>query len=165
MRLALTLLVALAFLASACGRSSKHVFSGHGVRLTVPDGWARLRPGPDHVDDPRTLLAVGTRGVRVTPSSCASPVYDPPSSGAAVAVVGWSSVASAGGAPPPGRAPLGRLVAVRKGTFECFTGRAAAVDLLLAGKRYQLRVLVGDRASGHQISQALEVARSFEPVG
>jgi len=159
------LFVALTLLASACGGGSKHVISAHGVRMTVPDGWTRLRPGPDHVDDPRTLLVVGTTGVRATPSSCASPVYRLPTSGAAVAVVGWSSIASAGGAPPPGRAPLSGLVAVRKGTFECFTGRAAGVDLLLAGKRYQLRVLVGDRASKHQVSQALEVARSFEPAG
>jgi hypothetical protein len=95
------------------------------------------------------------------PSSCASPVYDLPATGAAVAIVGWPSVASAGAAPPAGRGPLAALHAVRRGTFECFTGRAAAVDLLVSGKRYQLRVLVGDRATKARVQDALAVARSF----
>jgi hypothetical protein len=164
MRLALVPPTALLLLASACGGSSKHVISAHGVKVAVPAGWVRLHPGPDHVDQPRTLLAVGTHGVRVTASSCASPVYDLPPSGAAIAIVGWSSIAAAGGSPPPGRGPLDALRGVRKGLFECFTGRGAAVDLLISGKRYQLRVLVGSRATNARVQDAVAVARSFNPA-
>jgi hypothetical protein len=164
MRFAAVLLVSLAVLACACGSTNK-LIAGNGVRFSVPGGWQRVPPGPDNVDDPRTLLAVGTGDVRATPASCASPVYNVRLSGAAVAVVGWSSVAAAGGAPRPGRAPLTALTAVRSHTFECFTGRGAAADVLIAGKRYQVRVLVGGRASAERVRQALAVARSFEPAG
>jgi len=80
-----------------------------------------------------------------------------------VVVLRWSSVAAAGGSPAPGRAPLERLVSVRRPFFECFSGRGAAADLLLAGKRYQVGVLVGDRATKARVRDALAVARSFEP--
>lgn len=161
MRLAVTSLVAISLLAAACG-SSTHGVTAHGVKLEVPDGWTQLQPRADHVAEPHTLLAVGKGGVHQATSPCASAVYD---SGATVSVVGWPSVASAGGVPPRGRAPLESLVAVRRNTLECFNGRAAAVDLLIAGKRYQVRVLVGDRASRRLVRQALSVARSFAPVG
>ena len=164
MRLVLVPLLATMLFASGCGASGDHVVAANGVRFTVPRGWDRVRSGPDRVE-PRTLLAVGTAGVRATPSPCASTLYRLPRAGAAVAVVGWSSIASAGGAPRPGRAPLARLVAVRRRTFECFAGRGAAADLLLAGKRYQVRVLVGDGASADRVRQALAAARSFEAVG
>jgi transposase len=53
--------------------------------------------------------------------------------------------------------------AVRGPFFDCFAGRGAAADLLLAGKRYQVGVLVGDRATKARVRDALAVARSFEP--
>jgi len=117
------------------------------------------------VDDPRTLLAVGTRAVRAKPSPCTQAAYRIPEADAVVVVISWSSAAAAGGAPPPGREPLQRLTAVRRPSFECFNGRGAAADLLLAGRRYQVGVLVGDRASAERVRQALAVARSFEPAG
>lgn len=160
MRLAATSLVAVSLLAAAC-RSSTHGVTAHGVKLEVPHGWTQLHPATDPVTEPHTLLAVGTGGVHQASSPCASAVYD---SGATVSVVGWPSVASAGGVPPRGRAPLESLVAVRRNTLECFNGRAAAVDLLIAGKRYQVRVQVGDRASRRLVRQALAVARSFKPT-
>jgi hypothetical protein len=115
------------------------------------------------VTDPRTLLVVGTAGARGKRSRCDQAAYDVPASGAVVLVLGWSSAEAAGGAPPPGRAPLGQLVSVRKPVFECFSGRGAAADVLLAGKRYQVGVLVGDRATKARVQDALAVARSFEP--
>jgi hypothetical protein len=151
-------------LASACGGSSDHVLSSHGVRVVAPEDWRSIHPARGPVTDPRTLLVAGTAGVGARPSRCSTASYRIPSSGAAVVIVGWSSVAAAGGAPRPGRAPLERLVSVHRPVFECFAGRGAAADLLLAGKRYQVGVLVGDRASKHLVDQALAVARSFEPT-
>jgi hypothetical protein len=165
MRLALIPLAALTLLASACGGSSDHTIASHGVRVVAPAGWSSIRPAQGLVTDPRTLLVAGTAGVRARPSRCSGQSYGVPRSAAAVVVVGWSSVAAAGAAPPPGRAPLGRLVSVHRPFFECFAGRGAGADLLLAGKRYQVRVLVGDGASKERVRQALEVARSFEPAG
>jgi hypothetical protein len=157
--------VALTLLAPACGGTSSHVLSAHGVRVAAPDGWSRIGPAQGPVTDPRALLVAGTSGVRAQPSRCSGQSYRVPRSGAAVVVLGWSSVAAAGGAPAPGRAPLGRLVSVHRPFFECFSGRGAGADLLLAGKRYQVRVLVGDGASRDRVRQALAVARSFEPTG
>ncbi len=79
-----------------------------------------------------------------------------------VLVVGWKSVASAGGgASKPGRAPLKALVAVHEHTFECFPGRGAAADVVLGGKPFQVNVLIGDHASKLRVAEALAVARSF----
>jgi hypothetical protein len=115
------------------------------------------------VTDPRTLLVVGTTGVRPKPSRCLDAAYRVPAAGAVVVVVGWMSVASAGGgAPKPGRTPLKKLVAVRKHLSVCFAGRSAVADVLLGGKPYQISVLVGDHASNKHVAAALAVARSFD---
>ena len=164
MRLALSPLIALTLLVSACGGSSGHTLASHGVRVVAPADWSSIRPAQGPVTDPRTLLVAGTAGVRAQPSRCSTLGYRVPSSGAAVVVVGCSSVAAAGGSPPPGRAPLERLVSVHRPSFECFAGRGAGADLLLAGKRYQVRVLIGDRASAKRVRQALAVGRSFAPL-
>lgn len=156
-------LLALALTASACGGSGGHVLSAHGVHVVAPAGWASIRPASGPVTDPRTLLVAGTDGVRTQPSRCSGQAYRVPPSGAAVVVLRWSSVVAAGGAPAPGRAPLERLVSVRRPFFECFAGRGAAADLLLAGKRYQVGVLVGDRVTKARVRDALAVARSFDP--
>ena len=137
--------------------------SANGARLTVPGGWKRVQPGASAVTDPRTLLVVGTSGAKAKRSRCEQAAYEVPASGAVVVVLRWSSVAAAGGAPEPGRAPLERLASVRRPSFECFSGRGAAADLLLAGKRYQVRVLVGDHATNSRVQDALAVARSFQP--
>jgi hypothetical protein len=158
------LLLSLSVLACGCGPGER-VVSANGARLRVPGGWERVRPAATPVDDPRTLLAVASGGVRAKPSRCTQAAYRIPPDEAVVIVIGWSSVAAAGGAPEPGREPLRRLTAVRRPSFECFDGRGAAADLLLHGKRYQVGVLVGDRASKRRVRQALGVARSFEPVG
>ena len=163
MRWAVVSLIGLMFVGLGCGRSG-HVVSSHGVRVAVPKGWARVRPANDApVTDPRTLLVVGTSGVRAKSSQCEVAAYRIPDSGAAVVVVGWKSVATAGGgAPKPGRAPLKKLLAVTRPSAECFAGRGAAADVLLGGKPYQVSVLVGDGATQHRVTQALAVARSFD---
>jgi hypothetical protein len=151
----------IASLAAAC--SNGRSISSHGVRFVVPRDWLRADAASDGpVTDPRTLLVVGTSGVRPRTSQCQIAAYRIPAAGAAVVVVGWKSIASAGGAPKPGRAPLEKLVAVRRPSFECFSGRGAAAQVLLDGKPYQVNVMVGNRASKRRVGEALKVARSFD---
>jgi hypothetical protein len=153
-------------LLGGCGGSSVRAIAAQGVRVIVPKGWQAVRPassGP--VTDPRTLLVVGTAGVHAKPSRCEIAAYRIPAQAAVVVAVGWRSVVDAGGAPTtPGRRPLKELLAVRRPSFECFTGRGAAAQVLLAGKLYQINVLVGDRASPKVVRQALAVARSFDQL-
>jgi hypothetical protein len=163
MRLIALFLVSLAVASLAVAASNRRIISAHGVRLVVPRGWRRVHaasPGP--VIDPRNILVVGTAGVRPRASQCQIAAYHIPAAGAVVVIVGWKSVASAGGgAPKPGRAPLRKLIAVHRPSFECFAGRGAAADVLLGGKPYQVNVMVGDHASKQRIAEALAVARSF----
>jgi hypothetical protein len=157
-------LIGLIVVGLGCGGGGGRVVSSHGVRLVVPNGWAKVRPANDApVIDPRTLLVVGTAGVRPKPSQCEVAAYRIPTSGAVVVVVGWRSVATAGGgAPKPGRAPLKKLLAVTRPSAECFAGRGAAADVLFGGKPYQVSVLVGDRTTKKRVAEALAVARSFD---
>src|SRR4051794_41937390 len=163
MRLVLMPLLALSLIASACGGSGGHVLSSHGVHVVAPGGWSSIRPAQGPVTDPRVLLVAGTDGVRAHSSHCAGQAYRVPPTGAAVVVLRWSSVASAGGAPAPGRAPLERLVSLRRPLFECFAGRGAAADPLPAGKRYQGGVLGGRRANKGRVRGAPAGAPVFPP--
>ena len=158
------LIVGLMLVTPGCGGGGKHVVSSHGVRVVVPSGWALVSPAsPGPVTDPRTLLVVGTAGVHSKSAGCQSQIaaYRIPAAGAVVVVVGWTSVAAAGGVPKPGRGPLTKLVAVRRPSFECFDGRGAAASLLLGRKPYQVNVLVGNEATKEGVAEALAVARSF----
>lgn len=139
------------------------VVTAHGVAVRVPPGWTRVAPaGAGSVVDPKTLLVVGTHGVRPKASLCQIAAYRIPADGAVVVVVGWTSLRESGATrATKGRLPLERLVRVRRPSFECFRGRGAAADVVLARRAYQVNVLVGDRASRHVIEQALAVARSF----
>src|SRR3954453_8650043 len=120
----------------------------HGVALTVPAGWHRVAPAPDGaVDDPRTLLVVGTAGATAKLRHCQIAASRVPANGAVVVVVGWRTATSGGGHMRPGPRPLRALTNVRPPRFECFSGRGAAVSLALGGKAYQVNVLVGDDAS------------------
>jgi hypothetical protein len=163
-RLAATFLLSLLFASLALAAGSGRVVSSHGVRFVVPPGWQRVQATSDGpIRDPRTLLVVGTEGVHPRPSSCPIAGYRIPAAGAVVVVVGWKSVASAGGgALKPGRAPLRGLNAVHVPSFECFSGRGAVAEVLLGGKPYQVNVLVGDRASRPRVAEALAVGRSFD---
>jgi hypothetical protein len=151
--------------------SSERIIVAYGIRLVVPAvGWQRVPPAsPGPVTDPRTLLVVGTPGVRPLSSQrspkCQIAAYRIPPTGAAVVIVRWQSVTSAGGGPwTPGRAPLGKLRSVHRPSFECFSGRGAVADVLLGGHPYQVNVLVGDGASTESVAAALAVARSFDVV-
>src|SRR5437899_494538 len=156
MRLIPVLLAAIVFAAACDGGSSGRSISSHGVRLVVPRTWHRIEPASGgSVTDPQTLLVVGTAGVRPLASNCEIAKYRLPPARAVVVVVGWKSVATAGGAPwEPGRAPLKSLLAVHRPSFECLSGRGAAADVLLAGKPYQVNVMVGDRASKPRVAEA-----------
>jgi hypothetical protein len=156
----LTTGLAVVSLASAC--SSGRTVSAHGVRVSVPGGWHVVAPATSAVTDPDTLLVVGTAGVRAKQSRCQIMAYRVPARGAVVVVVGWKNASLAGGLPRGGRAPLKKLLAVARPSFECFSGRGAAADVGLAGRAYQVNVMVGDRASKDLVARALAVARSFD---
>jgi hypothetical protein len=153
----------LTTVALGCDKAARSI-SSHGVRFVVPSGWQRIEAAPaGPVTDPRTLLVVGTAGVRPKASRCQIAAYRIPAGGAVVVVVGWKSVTSAGGgAPSPGRASLEKLVSVHRPSFECFSGRGAVAEVLLSGKPYQVNVMVGDRTSKRRVAEALAVARSFD---
>jgi hypothetical protein len=145
------------------GSTRSRVVSGHGVKLTVPASWMRVRAASDGaVVDPKTLFVVGTSGVAPKASQCQIAAYRIPPTGAVVVVVGWRSLRNSGASgADEGRGPLTRLVRVRRPSFECFNGRGAAADLVLAGTAYQVNVMVGNRATSQVIKQALAVGRSF----
>lgn len=165
--------VALAFAAAvdaadgiavdAAAPPGSRVLKSHGIGLTIPAGWTGVpaaSAGP--VVDPKTLLVVGTPGVRPRASLCQIAAYRIPASGGVVVVVGWTSLEHSGASGAhEGREPLEKLVRVRRPSFECFNGRGAAADLVLAGTAYQVNVMVGARASSRVIEQALAVGRSF----
>ena len=57
--------------------------------LSVPAGWHRVQAAGDGpVTDPRTLLVVGTAGVRSKPTHCQIAAYRVTIDGAVVVVVG-----------------------------------------------------------------------------
>jgi hypothetical protein len=141
------------------------LISSHGVRVVVPPGWQPVEPAGDgNVVDPRTVLVVGTAGVKPRSSQCQIAAYRVQPAGAVVVVVRWKTLTSGGGDGETGRAPLRKLLRVTRPSFECFGGRGAAVDLGLRGHAYQVNVLVGDRASERRVAQALRVARSLDLV-
>jgi hypothetical protein len=163
MRLISVFLVSLVLASLGVASSSGRVITAHGIRLVVPADWQRIpaaSAGP--VTDPRTLLVVGTRGVKPKASQCLIAAYRLPTTAAVVVIVGWTSVASAGGGALPGRATLKELVAVHRPSFECFAGRGAVAEVRLRGKPYQINVMVGNRASKRRVKEALMVARSFD---
>jgi len=157
-------LVALAVTATvAVAATGGRVVAANGVRLSVPPGWGRVHAASDGpVTDPRTLLVVGTAGVRAKLTQCQIAAYRLPAGSAVVVVVGWRSLKYSGAVnAKPGYAPLKRLVAVRRPSFECFAGRGASASLALGGKAYQVNVMVGNSTSAQRIAEALAVGRSF----
>jgi hypothetical protein len=161
MRAFVAVVLALA-LTSGVSSNSGRTVRAHGVAVTVPVGWHRVASASDGpVTDPRTLLVVGTLGVVPKSTQCQIAAYRVPARGAVVVIVGWKTAASGGGRMKPGRWPLNAMTFVRRPSFECFAGRGAAASLALAGKGYQVNVMVGDSASAQRVAGAVAVGRSF----
>lgn len=125
-----------------------------GVQLTLPDGWTKVVSRDTRVDDPRTLLVIGTDGVKAIDSDCQVSSYRVPSDGAVVVVIGWRD--SIGGT----LLPLSAMK-LRRGTFDCFAGRGAVGRLTRRDRDFQLNVMVGDRASTATIDAAFDAVKSF----
>lgn len=133
-----------------------HAVRAHGVQLTSPEGWSRVEPPLEPASaDPRTLLVVGTKGVRAIDTACQVSSYRVPADGAVVVVLGWR--------PPSAGVTLLPVssMKLRRETFECFDGRGAVGQLARGGRDFQVNVMVGDRADTDVVAAALAVARSF----
>ena len=129
---------------------------GWGVELALPDGWTKVQPAAQASGaDPRTVLVIGTDGVRPIASDCQVSSYRVPSEGAAVVVIGWRESVGVSAF-----LPLSDLK-LRPGTFSCFDGRGAVAQVTRRGRDYQVNVLVGDRASAETVTAALDAARSI----
>jgi hypothetical protein len=107
------------------------------------------------VEDPRTLLVIGTDGSKAIDSDCQVSSYRVPADGAVVVVIGWRASVGSGSF-----LPLSGLK-LRRGTFECFAGRGAVARVTRRDRDFQVNVLVGDKADATTVADALEAARSF----
>lgn len=143
-----------AVVASASAAAGDVARSG-GVQLTLPDGWSKVVSRDTRVDDPRTLLVIGTDGVKGIDSDCQVSSYRVPSDGAVVVVIGWRD--SVGGT---GLLPLSAMK-LRRGTFDCFAGRGAVGRLTRRDRDFQVNVMVGDRATAATIDAAFDAVKSF----
>jgi hypothetical protein len=164
-RLGLAVLSVAVVAPVALGGGNQRIIASHGVRMHVPSGWQRVQATPSSVTDPRTVLVVGTAGVRPDLTvTCDVSAYQVPVRAAVVVVEAWRTATSGGGHLKPGRAPLRQLRTVKRPSFECYAGRGAAAQVVLGRRAYQINVLVGDKASKQRVADALAVARSFDLV-
>jgi hypothetical protein len=159
-RRVLALVVAgLVVVGVAMAADAQRPIEANGVSLRVPAEWVRVpRADNGFVGDPRTLLVVGSRGVRPTDTDCLVASYRVPADGAAVVVIGWKGKLSAHYV--GGRDTL-VFRELERGYFECFAGRGVAAQIDLDGRTYQVNVMVGDRVEKAEAAEALAVARSF----
>ena len=146
--------LAAALVASAAGAVGDAARGG-GVQLTLPDGWAKVVSRDTRVDDPRTLLVVGTDGVKAVDSDCQVSAYRVPADGAVVVVIGWRDSVGETNILPISTMKL------RRGTFDCFAGRGAVGRVTRRDRDFQLNVMVGDRASAATIDAAFDAVKSF----
>jgi hypothetical protein len=153
--LALGAVVASIAVASV-GAATGDVARSGGVQLDLPPGWSKVVPTrEDRLDDPRTLLVIGTDGVKAIESDCLVSSYRVPADGAVVVVIGWRDSVGASGFLPLSTMKL------RRGTFECFPGRGAVGRIARRDRDFQVNVMVGDRASAATADVALDAARSL----
>ena len=144
--------IAVASVAAATGDVAR---SG-GVQLDLPSGWSKVLPTrEDRIEDPRTLLVIGTDGVKAIESDCLVSSYRVPADGAVVVVIGWRDSVGASGFLPLSTMKL------RRGTFECFPGRGAVGRIMRRDRDFQVNVMVGDRAGVATVDAALDAARSL----
>jgi hypothetical protein len=148
-------LAVLAFVGAGTAAEGDTVRGG-GVEITLPAEWSRIQPVQQTpTADPRTVIVVGTDGVRAIDSDCQVSSYRVPADGAVVVVIGWREEAGTSSF-----LPLSGLK-LRRGTFECFPDRGAVAQVSRRGLDYQVNVMVGDRASAETIDEALTAARSI----
>lgn len=153
--LASSALVAVVAVGAAWGATGDFARAG-GIQLDLPDGWSKVAPPREAAGgDPRTLLVIGTDGVRAMQSDCQVAAYRIPADGAVVVVIGWRE--AVGGT---SFLPLSGMK-LRRGTFECFSGRGAVGRVTRRDRDFQVNVMVGDRASAGTIGAALDAARSL----
>jgi hypothetical protein len=108
--------------------------SANGVQVWAPAEWHRVASAGDGpVTDPRTLLVVGTAGVRPHLPHCQIAAYRVPPEGAVVVIVGWKG---ANGDTGLGTKELARLTTVKRGAGECFKGRGASATVVLGQREY-----------------------------
>lgn len=153
--LALLALGLAAVVAGTASAMTGEVARAGGVQVTLPDGWSKVVSRDTRADDPRTLLVIGTDGVKAIDSDCQVSSYRVPSDGAAVVVIGWHD--SIGGT---SLLPLSAMK-LRRGTFDCFAGRGAVGRLTRRDRDFQVNVMVGDRASTATIDAAFDAVKSF----
>jgi hypothetical protein len=138
------------------GAATGDVARSGGVQLDLPSGWSKVVPASDErLEEPRTLLVIGTEGVKAIESDCLVSSYRVPADGAVVVVIGWRDSVGASGFLPLSTMKL------RRGTFECFPGRGAVGRIARRDRDFQVNVMVGDRASVATVDAALDAARSL----
>lgn len=144
----------------AVAADATRTVEANGISLRVPAEWVRVpRADTGFVGDPRTLLVVGTKGVRPTDTDCLVASYRVPADGAAVVVIGWKGKLSTHYV--GGRDTL-VFRELERGYFECFSGRGLAAQVDLDGHTYQVNVMIGDRADRADAAEALAIARSLQ---
>lgn len=157
-RLALFAAVFAAIVAVPAFAGAVDVIRSGGVSLDVPGGWAKVDRAASANTDPRTLIVVGTKGTRAIDTDCQAATYRVSVDGAVVVVVGWRE--SIGGTSALSLSAM----KLRRGTFECFSGRGAVAQVTRGGRDFQVNVMVGDKADAGMVADALDVARSFALV-
>ena len=141
---------------ASVGAATGDVARSGGVQLDLPSGWSKVLPTrEDRLGEPRTLLVIGTDGVKAIESDCLVSSYRVPADGAVVVVIGWRDSVGASGFLPLSTMKL------RRGTFECFPGRGAVGRIMRHDRDFQVNVMVGDRASVATVDAALDAARSL----
>ena len=152
----LALVVCGLVVAGVAAAAEVRTIEGGGVSGACPGRLGRVpRAEAGLVGEPRTLLVVGTRGVRPIETDCRVASYKIPIDGAAVVVIGWRGKLATH---RRSRHLLAREL--ERDYFECFSGRALAAQFDLDGRTYQVNVMVGDRAEKATIAEAIAVARS-----
>ena len=144
-----------ALVASAAVAATGDTARAWGIQLTLPDGWSKVAPAAEtRTTDPRTMLVIGTDGVRAMESDCQVSSYKVPADGAAVVVIGWKTSIGVS-------FPSLSAMKLRRGTFDCFAGRGAFARVTRGDRDFQVNVLAGDRASNATVEDALAAARSL----
>jgi hypothetical protein len=131
--------------------------TARGVSLAIPPAWREVPPLQPRRIDREAVLTVGSGGVRPGKPSCAFGNFLIPSTGAAVIVIATPQFP----APRLSLSAAARALVLRTGKVECwYQHRGGAVFGHIAGRAYELAILVGDAATRPQVELARRVAES-----